>query len=392
MNLRLFGRTLLEHLLPYYVLASTPERRRYWGELPLRRSIKLLAAVFITFAGIAFFVDLLTLGVYPLWGVVVLALTLGTLNVTAIFLQVRNPWLLLATVGMMWLSFISFYHLPKQRSPSLTQRRVIFDGAGLFTAMMFGYRFFLNFAATEGVAHVQLKTELAFAQAIQTTLAPPVQYRGSRLEAYGRTHPSDAVGGDLVDLVESDGSVFAYVADVSGHGIPAGVLMGMVKTAIRQGLLLHQPLSSLLESINRVLPGVKEPSMYATMAGLRFSDPAKAEYAAAGHLPLLHYRQAQKDVVRWTSEQLPLGLFPDLVYATQCVPFGFGDMFAIVTDGLTETVDKHEEDFGLERLEQLLLQNAGRALPEIFDSVLAAVSRYGSQQDDRTLLLVRILG
>jgi len=56
----------------------------------------------------------------------------------------------------------------------------------------------------------------------------------------------------------------------------------MVKTAIRHGLLLHQPLSSLLETINRVLPGVKEPSMYVTMAGLRFSDPAKAEYAAAG--------------------------------------------------------------------------------------------------------------
>jgi sigma-B regulation protein RsbU (phosphoserine phosphatase) len=258
--------------------------------------------------------------------------------------------------------------------------------------MMVGYRLFLNFAATEGIAHVQLRTELAFAQAIQTTLAPPVRHQDSRLEAYGCTRPSDAVGGDLVDLVESDGSVFAYVADVSGHGIPAGVLMGMVKTAMRQGLVLHQPLCGLLESINRVLPGVKEPSMYATMAGLRFSDSAKAEYAAAGHLPLLHYRQAHNDVVRWTAEQFPLGLFPDLAFATQCVPCRTGDIFAIVTDGLTETVDEREEDFGLERLEQLLVQNAGRTLPEIFDAVLAAVSRYGSQQDDRTLLLVRILG
>ncbi|MDX6463191.1 MAG: hypothetical protein QOE55_6888, partial [Acidobacteriaceae bacterium] len=48
MNLRRLGRLLLEHLLPYYVLVSTPERKRYWGELPLRRSVKLLAAVFIT--------------------------------------------------------------------------------------------------------------------------------------------------------------------------------------------------------------------------------------------------------------------------------------------------------------------------------------------------------
>ena len=60
-----------------------------------------------------------------------------------------------------------------RRPPSLTRERVLLDGIGLFVAMMTGYRLFLNFAATEGVAHVQLKTELAFAHAIQTTLAPP---------------------------------------------------------------------------------------------------------------------------------------------------------------------------------------------------------------------------
>jgi hypothetical protein len=392
MNLRLVGRILLEYFLPYYTLVSTPERKRYWGELPLRRSFKLLAAVFITFAGIAFFVDLLTFGAYPLWGVFVLALTLGALNVTATFAQVRNPWLLVLTVGLTWVSFISFYHLPTHGSASLTRGRVILDGAGLFSAMMFGYRLFLSFAATEGIAHVRLETELAFAQAIQKTLAPLVQYTNSELEAYGCTRPSDAVGGDLVDLVEADGSIFAYVADVSGHGIPAGVLMGMVKTATRQGILLRQPFCSLLQSINRVLPAVKEPSMYATMAGLRFGDPAKAEYATAGHLPLLHYRHAHKDVVRWTAEQFPLGLFPELTFATLYVPCETGDIFAISTDGLTETVDERDEDFGLERLEQLLVQNAGRTVPEIFDAVLAAVSQYGSQQDDRTLLLVRMLG
>jgi sigma-B regulation protein RsbU (phosphoserine phosphatase) len=106
----------------------------------------------------------------------------------------------------------------------------------------------------------------------------------------------------------------------------------------------------------------------------------------------LHYRQAQRDVVRWTVEQFPLGLFPDLAFATQCVPCGSGDIFAIVTDGISETVDQGEEDFGLERLEQLLVENASLPLPEIFDFVLSAVDRYGAQQDDRTLLLVRILG
>src|SRR6202035_2165947 len=119
-----------------------------------RRSFKLLAAVFMTFTGIAFFVDLITLGAYPLWGVVALAMTLGALNVAAILAQARNPWLLVATCGWTWLSFISFYHLPRQGVPPSSPRRLTLDGAGLLVAMIFGYRLFLNFAATEGVAHV----------------------------------------------------------------------------------------------------------------------------------------------------------------------------------------------------------------------------------------------
>src|ERR1700733_8709490 len=114
MKFRFLGRLILEHLFPYYVLFSTPERKRYWGAVPLRRSFKLLAAVFMTFTGIAFFVDLITLGAYPLWGVVALAMTLAALNVAAILAQARNPWLLVATFGLTWLSFVSFYHLPRQ--------------------------------------------------------------------------------------------------------------------------------------------------------------------------------------------------------------------------------------------------------------------------------------
>ena len=69
--------------------------------------------------------------------------------------------------------------------------------------------------------------------------------------------------------------------------------------------------------------------------------------------------------------------------------FGPGDIFALVTDSLIETLDKNDEEFGLGRLEHLLLQNAAHPLPEIFDALIAAVSTFGSQKDDRTV--VRIL-
>jgi serine phosphatase RsbU (regulator of sigma subunit) len=73
------------------------------------------------------------------------------------------------------------------------------------------------------------------------------------------------------------------------------------------------------------------------------------------------------------------------------VQFGPGDIFALVTDGLIETLNQKDEEFGLQRLEHLLLQDAARPLPEIFDTLIAAVSAFGPQKDDRTVLLVRIL-
>ena len=109
----------------------------------------------------------------------------------------------------------------------------------------------------------------AFAAEMQSTLVPPLGYRGDCVEADGQCIPKDEVGGDLMDLVADGGNVIMYVADVSGHGLRAGVLMGMIKTAMRYGLLLRRPLRSLVSDLNRVLPQVKEPSTFATFTGFR---------------------------------------------------------------------------------------------------------------------------
>jgi serine phosphatase RsbU (regulator of sigma subunit) len=212
------------------------------------------------------------------------------------------------------------------------------------------------------------------------------------LEAYGRTIPSAEVGGDLVDLVaDPQQGVFAYLADVSGHGIPAGVLMGMVKSSVRQGLLERFSMPALLDSVNAVLPSVKEPDMFVTFAALRFDTSDTAEFTLAGHPPLLHFSQSAQCVSRRAMIQYPLGLMSAGGYVSEHVQFGPGDIFALVTDGLIETLNQKDEEFGLGRLEQLLLQNATRPLSEIFDALIAAVSAFGPQKDDRTVLLARIL-
>ncbi len=398
MNIRRAGQVLLEVALPLYGIASTPERRHYWKNLSLWRSAKLLSAVFFILSSVAFIMDLFAAkDPFPLGAVLVMAAVFGGLNVLFVLAELRHPALLFPVLIVILGAIFVFLKLPRKRHPSREEivQRTIFDTSCLITVILLSYRLFLSFTTTEGVTHVQLQTELSFAHAIQNTLVPPIAHKDSLLEIYGRTLPSEMVGGDLVDVVIMQDSTMAYLADVSGHGIPAGVLMGMVKTAMRQGARMRQSLPDLLDGVNGVLPAVKEPHMYATLAGLKFErnsgGETKAEYILAGHFPLLHYRKSANDVMRCGMEQFPLGLLPGVSYNSNCRTCGPGDLFAIMSDGLTETEDAKGEEFGLARVEELLLRLADKPLPEIFESVIAAVAHHGKQQDDRTLLLLRIL-
>ncbi len=228
---------------------------------------------------------------------------------------------------------------------------------------------------------------------IQNTLAPPITYSDARLEVYGQTIPKEDVGGDLADLVIDGEDVIAYVADVSGHGLRAGVLMGMIKTAVRYGLLLRRPIAKVLDDLNLVLPSVKTPNMYATLAALRFNGANEVEYISAGHVPLLQYRRRSGDVVRHTMSQFPLGLFAAAGYAPRRIRYQAGDIFVLVTDGMVELGEEPDAALGLDRLSQIVGDLGERPLSAIAEAVNAEVKRHGIQEDDRTVLLIRaVLG
>lgn len=101
----------------------------------------------------------------------------------------------------------------------------------------------------------------------------------------------------------------------------------MLKTAMRVSLQFRQTPTDLLESADRVLPAVKKLDMYATLALLQFDGSSRAEYALAGHVPILHYRDHTQDTVRLSMEQFPLGLIPGGCYVSQRVPYSSRDLF-----------------------------------------------------------------
>jgi len=371
--------------------ASSP----YWRKLPMRSMWKLLAAASITFGGIGFVIDLLLLDYQPLVGGFFWPLYSATLGAVGLAARIKRsrlvPVVLLATLLGLWLAVRLSFHSSVSSDLDVLHRRVVFDATGILVGTILGYRLLVNFIRTEGLATVRMQTELALAHGIQATLVPPLSFHVDRFEVHGKSIPSTEMGGDLIDTVESDGTLLAYVADISGHGLAAGQLMGMLKTAIRVSLQFRREPVAVLESADRVLPAVKEANMYATLALLYFDGSREAEYSLAGHPPILHYRAATGDIARLAMEQLPLGLIPGGRYSSQRVSYSPRDLFLMMTDGISEVPDANDEEFGLDRLEQLLGRNAAQPLPQLWESIMREVKGHGVQQDDQTLLLLRVL-
>jgi len=375
-----------------------PLHRAYWRDVPLRRLTSLLLAIFFLFGLVGCFVDLLDFGQKPFLPVIAWSLFSGFIAVVWILIYFRDPrWLLgavvLWVVGSRLLSMF-LHHLGPFDHPTPEHGTRVVTIACMILSFL-AYLCFMNFIQREGSRAVRMQTELALAQGIQKTLVPAIEWRSDRIEIYGVSIPSAEVGGDLVDVVPlPDGSVFAYVADVSGHGLPAGILMGMIKTAVRTQLVDLPSPTAVFERLNEVLPAVKEPHMYATCTALRIHTaenrtPCRVEYAIAGQPAMLH-ASSDGSIAQLADQQLPLGLLAVPAYNGHSVNLQPGDVLLIATDGILEATNKTGAEFGLEAVEAVLRECHAQDLASIAGKIHAALSGSYVQNDDQSLLLVRL--
>ncbi|HKW32522.1 MAG TPA: PP2C family protein-serine/threonine phosphatase, partial [Candidatus Acidoferrum sp.] len=145
------------------------------------------------------------------------------------------------------------------------------------------------------------------------------------------------------------------------------------------------------ESANRMLPSVKQPEMYATLALLRFDkNSAEAEYSIVGHPAIIHYRKAANDTAQLTMHQFPLGLVPNGSYVSARLPVSSGDLFVMLTDGILEVASETGEEFGLNRVQNLVVGHAAEPLPKIWQTIQSLVTAHGPQRDDQSALFIRV--
>jgi hypothetical protein len=386
---------LLSTVFPMSAIIFERKQARYWQALPVRSMAGVLIALFFTVGALGFFLDLIGWKRLPLWALLLSASLFGVTGVVS-FVTVRRRVFKLIPVLVILGIAAAFVPDRLPRGPHIplsdaAHQRIALDAICMISATMLGYWSFLLFINTQGLEQVRTRTELDLAYRMQQMLVPPITYRTESFEAYGVSLPSEEVGGDLVDLIQTEAGWIACLADVSGHGIQASLLMGNLKTALRYGFAQGQALPGVIAAVCKVLPEVKPDEMYATFAGLRFAGKGQVEYLIAGHPPILHYHAADHRAERCGMEQFPLGLTGDCAYDSSLASYRPGDLFVLLSDGVIETENAHGVEFGFEGVERVVVQHGADPLKEITDRLMSELAKFGRRTDDQTILLIRAL-
>ncbi|MFQ5777477.1 MAG: SpoIIE family protein phosphatase [Terriglobia bacterium] len=237
----------------------------------------------------------------------------------------------------------------------------------------------------------RLEQELDIARSIQQRLLPRGFQRTAYLEVAGANQPCRTVGGDYFDVMSLGPDHTAFViADVCGKGLGAALLTAMLQGSL-SAIPLGQEPAAILANLNQYVVSRSEPHHFATLFLGVLDAAGRLEWSNAGHLaPLLLCRDCVQPA--FSAGSVPLGLFPNEEYKTSSAQLEPGDTLILFTDGITEAVNLQEEEFGLNRLQEVAGRHAREPVEELHAAILAAVAEFTQgtpQADDITLLIVR---
>ncbi len=245
----------------------------------------------------------------------------------------------------------------------------------------------------ESVERARLRQELAVAAAIQGHLHPAKfpEFAGFRIAA--RSSSSRHVAGDTYDVILVGHELVVTVTDVSGKGVGAGMIASGVHAGVHLLAEDGVPLEQLARRLNCYLVGATDSNRFATFALIRITQTGEVRAVNAGHCPLL-IRRTDGSVEWVESSGLPLGIMVNATYRETSTTLGPGDLVVLYTDGLTEAEDPADEEFGIERVAEVVTALGAADAETVCDELVRRVHAHVCGQplvDDVTLLVVERL-
>lgn len=357
-----------------------------------RSRVLVLAAVFCLFGAVGLMGMQMSTSRFSAGEILVRVLLAGGFAIAYFSILISRRFKLFAPVGIaqavvMWL-------VVRRSGTSWTLsgialQQLILLASCAIVGIIVAYSLMIHLFAAEGQRYFKMRTEMALAAEIHSSLVPECAATLGGFEIYGASVPSGEVGGDLVDLVEQQGGWIAYVADVSGHGVQSGVLMAMFKTALRTQMATDTPLGQMLHEVHRTLFPLKLSSMFVTVGILRGGERGRVEFASAGHPAILHYHKASGTVSEHAALDPPLGIVEAQEFSDATIQCAPGDILLVLTDGLTEVFSATGNELGIEKLKATLLACADSSLDELSRQLRKTAAEFGPQTDDQTILAAR---
>ena len=242
----------------------------------------------------------------------------------------------------------------------------------------------------------RMNRELEIAREVQEHLFPQRFPRAQGLEYSGLCRPAREVGGDYYDFLElPDGTLGIAIGDVSGKGVGAALMMASLEASLRALASVVQDPAELMGRINTLVCQASTPNRYATLFYAVYHPATRRlAYVNAGHNPpvVLRNNEGAWEVLRLETGGSVIGLLPQ-AYEQGVFLHQLGDLVVLFTDGVSESMNGRDEEWGEERLIELAKTCHGLPAPEGLRRILTAAQAFASgvpQHDDMTLVVLRV--
>jgi len=240
----------------------------------------------------------------------------------------------------------------------------------------------------------RLEREMALARDIQRSLLPEKAPRLPCFDISVTNEPCYEVGGDYYDFLPLDaGALLVVIADVEGKGISSAMVMSNLQATLRALVLNLHSLENLAESLNQMILTGTRGGKYLTMFLALIDIPRKTlEYVNCGHVPPVIVR-TKGEPVNLTEGGTVVGLIDNVRYKGGQFKFETGDVLVLCTDGITESMDEEQEEYGMGRLVNCVRGVISQSAAEIVNAVnadVAGYSRMGTHLDDKVMIAIKV--
>jgi sigma-B regulation protein RsbU (phosphoserine phosphatase) len=242
----------------------------------------------------------------------------------------------------------------------------------------------------------QIEKEISMAADIQRGMLPMGLPALSRAEVGSFTRAARGVSGDYYDYfaMHNSGRIVLTICDVAGKGVPASLVMVMIRTIMHLLSSTSMDAATMTRWINEGVTGSVDLGRFATFSILVYDPHTRSlEYSNAGHLPIILYRSATESVEILHCDGLPIGIERDAHYETRRYTLEPNDVLLMYTDGIVEAKNHERLEYGRPQLEAVLTRHRREEAQQIVNAIADSVDRFTeneTQFDDQTLLAMKV--